>query len=73
MKLVVAVGNIGLAPKMEDLARCEGTGRDGELAGEANTTVWGGAACSDDEAGGSSHRRASYDASAVAGSKLQQA
>ena len=42
-KLVVAVGDIGLAPKVEDLAQSEGAGYDGELAREADTTIWGSA------------------------------
>ena len=46
------------APKVEDLAQSEGTGCDEELPSEANTAIWGGAACSSDEAGGSGHRRA---------------
>jgi hypothetical protein len=58
MKLAVAVSDVGWGPKVEDLARSEGTGRDKELTKEANTVVWGGATCSNDEAGGSSHRRA---------------
>ena len=58
MKLVVAVGDVGQAPKVEDLAQSEGTSRDGELARVADTTVWGGAACSNDKAGGLGHRRA---------------
>ena len=56
-KLAVAVDDIGQAPKVEDLAWSEGVGRNGELVGEANTPVWGGAACSGDEAGGSGHHR----------------
>jgi hypothetical protein len=56
-KLTIAVGDVGQAPKVEDLAQSKGVGCDGELR-EADTTVWGGAACSSDEAGGSSHRRA---------------
>ena len=58
MKLTVVVGDIGQAPKVEDLAQSEGTGHDGELTGEADTSIWGSAASSGDEAGGSSHRRA---------------
>jgi hypothetical protein len=38
-KLVIAVGDVGLAPKVEDLAQSEGTGHDEELVGEAGTTV----------------------------------
>ena len=57
-KLAVVVDDIGQAPKVEDLARSEGADRDGKRVGEANTAVWGGAACSSDEAGGSIHRRA---------------
>ena len=58
MNLTVAVGDVGQAPKVENLAQSEGASRDRELAREADTTVWGGAACSDDKAGGSSHHRA---------------
>ena len=58
MKLTVVVGDIGQAPKVEDLAQSEGTGHDGELTMEADTVVWGGAACFSDLAGGSGHRRA---------------
>ena len=58
MKLAIAVGDVGQAPKVEDLAWNEGTGCDAELAREADTTVWGNAACSGDKAGGSSHHRA---------------
>jgi hypothetical protein len=57
-KLAVAVGDVGQAPKVEDLAWSEGTGHDRELAREANIVVWGGATCSGNEAGGSCHRRA---------------
>ena len=57
-ELAVAVDDIGQAPKVEDLARSEGAGYDEELAGEIDTTIWGGAACYSDEAGGSGHRRA---------------
>ena len=57
MKLAIAVGDVGQAPKVEDLAQSEGAGRDGELTGEADATVWGSAACSGDEAGGSGHYR----------------
>ena len=52
------MSDVGQAPKVEDLGRSEGAGRDGELAREADATVWGGAACSGDEAGGSGHYRA---------------
>jgi hypothetical protein len=38
-KLAVAVGDVGQAPKVEDLARSEGAGRDGELTGEADAAV----------------------------------
>ena len=38
-KLTVAVGDIGQAPKVEDLAQSEGIGHDEELAGEADTTI----------------------------------
>jgi hypothetical protein len=58
MKLAVAVGDVGQPPKAEDLAQSEGAGYDEELAREADTAVWGSAACSGDEAGGSNHRRA---------------
>jgi hypothetical protein len=57
-KLTVAICDVVQAPKVEDLAQSEGTDRDEELAREANTTVLGDAACSSEEAGGSSHRRA---------------
>jgi hypothetical protein len=40
-----------------NLAWGEGTGCDEELTGEADTIVWGGAACSGDAAGGSYHLR----------------
>jgi hypothetical protein len=39
MNLVVAVSDIGQAPKVEDLARSEGAGHDAELAGEVDTAV----------------------------------
>ena len=52
------MSDVGQAPEVEDLARSEGAGRTGELTGEANTVVLGSAACSSDEVGGSSHRRA---------------
>ena len=58
MKLAVAFNGVGQAPKVEDLAWSEGVGHDEELAEEANVIVWGGAACSSDEVGGSSYRRA---------------
>jgi hypothetical protein len=58
MKLTVAISDVGRGPKVEDLAQSEGAGRDKELTEEANTTVWGGATYSSNEAGGSSHRRA---------------
>jgi hypothetical protein len=57
-KLTVAVGDVGQAPKFEDLAQTEGTDRDGEPTGEADTVVLGGAAWDGDEAGGSSYLRA---------------
>jgi hypothetical protein len=57
-KLTVVVDDVGQAPKVQDLARSEGTDCDKELAKEADTAVWGSAACSGDEAGGSGHRRA---------------
>jgi hypothetical protein len=34
----------------------ECSGCNEEFTGEADTTVWGGTACSGDEVGGSSHR-----------------
>jgi hypothetical protein len=43
-KLTVAVSDVGQTPKVEDLAPSEGMAHDGELAREANTVVWGGAA-----------------------------
>ena len=58
VNLMKAVGDIGQAPKVEDLAWSEGASHDEELAREANTTVWGGAACFGDEAGGFGHHRA---------------
>jgi hypothetical protein len=58
VELTIVVGDVGQAPEIEDLARSKGVGRDRELAREANAAVWGGAACSGDEEGGSSHRRA---------------
>jgi hypothetical protein len=58
VELTVAIDDIGQAPKVEDLARSEGAGHDRELTREADTAVWGGAACSSDEAGSSSHCRA---------------
>ena len=57
-ELAIAVGDVGQAPEVEDLARSEGAGRDGELAGEADATVWGGAACSGVEVRGFGHYRA---------------
>ena len=38
-ELAIAVGDIGQAPEVEDLARSEGAGCDGELTGEADATV----------------------------------
>jgi hypothetical protein len=58
MKLAIAVGDIGQATKVENLAQSECAGRDGELTGEADTTVWGTVAYSDNEASGSSPDRA---------------
>jgi len=71
-ELAIAVGDVGQAPEVEELAWSEGAGRDGELAGEADTTVWGSVACSGDEAGGSSHRRAriALDATPYLGRQL---
>ena len=57
-ELAIVVGDVGQAPEVEDLARGEGAGRDEELTEEADATVWGGAACSGDEVGGSGHYRA---------------
>ena len=57
-ELAIAVGDVGQAPEVEDLARNKGAGCDGELAGEADATFWGAAACSGDEVGGSGHYRA---------------
>ena len=56
-KLTVAVSKVGQTPKVVDLAQSEGIGHDGELTREADTKVWGGAPCSGDKVGGSSHRR----------------
>ena len=58
MELTVAVSDVGQAPKVEDLAQSKGADYDGELHREADTAIWGGAACSGDEAGGFSYRRA---------------
>jgi len=38
-ELAIAVGDVGQAPEVEDMAQSEGAGCDGELAGEANATV----------------------------------
>jgi hypothetical protein len=38
-KLAVAVGDVGQAPKVEDLARSEGANHDGELIWEVDITV----------------------------------
>ena len=57
-ELAIAVGDVGQAPEVEDMAQSEGAGCDGELAGEADATFWGAAACSGDEVGGSGHYRA---------------
>jgi hypothetical protein len=38
-KLTIAVDDVGQAPKVQDLARSEGTGCDKELAKEADTAV----------------------------------
>jgi hypothetical protein len=57
-KLAVAVDDVGQASKVEDLAQSKSAGYDGELTREANTAVWGGATCSGDKVGGSSHHRA---------------
>ena len=54
-KLAVAVGDVGQAPKVEDLAWSEGVGPDREIAREADTTIWGATACSNNEASGSGH------------------
>ena len=58
VKLATVVGDVGQAPKVDGLAWSKGSSRDGELTGEANPTICGGAACSDDEASGSGCRRA---------------
>ena len=52
------MSDVGQVPEVEDLARSEGAGRDGELSGEADATVWGGAACSGVEVRGFGHYRA---------------
>lgn len=57
MKLTVEVSDVGQGPKVEDLGQSEGAGHDGELTREADTTLWGGAACFGDKEGGSSHCR----------------
>jgi hypothetical protein len=57
MELAVAVGDIGQAPKVEVLTWSEGTDHDEELTKEEDTIVWGNAACTSNEAGGSGHRR----------------
>jgi hypothetical protein len=57
MKLAVAIGDVGQAPKVKDLAQSEGVNHNGELTEEADTVVLGGAACSSDDAGGFGHRR----------------
>jgi hypothetical protein len=38
-KLATTFGDVGQAPKVEDLVRSEGAGHDGELAEEVNTVV----------------------------------
>jgi hypothetical protein len=38
-KLVVAVGDVGWAPKVDDLTQSKGAGHDRELTGEANTAI----------------------------------
>ena len=65
VNLMKAVGDIGQAPKVEDLVQSEGAGHDGELAREADAAVWGNAACSGDEVGGSGHRRAGITLNAL--------
>jgi hypothetical protein len=74
MKLTVAVGDVDQAPKVEGLSWSEGIGRDRELAREVDTVVWGCAAHSDEEAGGSSHRRAriSLDAASYLARQLSR-
>ena len=57
-KLAMAIGHVGQAPEAKDLARSVGAGHDEEITGEADATVWGGAACFGDKAGGSGHYRA---------------
>ena len=58
MKFAIAVGDIGQDEKVKDLARSEGTDYEGELHREADIAIWGGAACSGNEAGGLGYRRA---------------
>jgi hypothetical protein len=38
-KLAIAIGDVGQAPKVEDLARSEGANDDREFTGEADTAV----------------------------------
>ena len=38
-KLIIAVSDVGQAPKVEDLAQSEGVDHDEELTSEADTTV----------------------------------
>jgi hypothetical protein len=58
LKLTAVVGDVGQASKVEDLAQSEGVGYDEELTREADTTIWGGVACSGSEVGGFGHRAA---------------
>ena len=58
MELAIAIGDVGQAPKVEDLVRSEGAGHDGEHVEEVNAAIWGGVAYSSDEVGGSGHHRA---------------
>jgi len=51
-------GTLVLVPDTRVPKLSEGADRDRKLVGESDTTVWGGAACSGDEVGGSSHCRA---------------
>jgi len=58
MKFAIAVGDIGQDEKVKDLAHSEGADYDGELHREADTAIWGSAACFGDEAGGFGNSRA---------------
>jgi hypothetical protein len=52
------VSSVAMSSLAEDLTQSEGAGHDKELAKEANIAIWGAAACSSDEVGGSGHCRA---------------